>query len=892
MDSEYLGSEPSAISLEPTRVLDLAFMASPSSISNASSLGSPEISLLSMEPDFGLDFQPDTSAEILSAAGNVPLLLRDLELPGSQPPIPFGQNVPHIWADDPRLVPDIINLSKLTLSENQKSALQLGAKYRQTPHSLPFLKLIAGSESVAREIEQTDLATGVKFRSACVDLIKKAKVPRSNMRGHLRRALADLSNNEDVVVTMADKGGKIVILDAVQYSEMCLVHLQDSAYQRIYSLGTGRTKISFQNDSLFKGNFGEMDSSDLLIRRQCKELTSLLNELKNKRQVSVRERRNLIPCQPYSGKLPNFYGLPKIHKLGALKIRPIISNWGLFCDRLLLVLKSILNLLIWGSTILLNSFELVQLLDDVTFTAQDLLISFDVASLYTRVPINESLEIIEQRLEDMRTLKNDPIAAITTLTNKAIMKLLKFVLGQCYFSWDSTLYLQRAGLPMGSRISPIIANIFLENLEYRVLTSSLSVPKLYLRYVDDIFIIWNQAKGDYKNFLALLNQQHPNISLTEELENNGSLPFLDVVISRPVVSPRVQDCTPLTVAVYRKPSHSDRYLHFRSAHPENLKKNVVRGLWLRANRLLHKYPFQLNRELSHLKSTLTSDTNQYPPDRVNRWFQQFSTDLNRNPDLLRQKVHLNSDEIFDLYGQQIFEVPSAMGRYSSELDTTQLDSDFDLEPLERDLGTIVEEGLQETDEQSEARDRITVVGDENSDDEGDQIEVLQPCQTRQPTLVVPFVPGIGDRLKKLANGFHIRTWFTFPGRSLDRFNHHRGSLHQSKVRHSVYCTRCICGKEYVGESIRNLKVRLAEHSRKSCASAFAMHIHQKDPGHAPNLKDTTILATEKNTTKRKIIETLCIHNKAQKICNCTSSTDLPTIWELCAEGVQKELELD
>ncbi len=168
----------------------------------------------------------------------------------------------------------------------------------------------------------------------------------------------------------------------------------------------------------------------------------------------------------------------------------------------------------------------------------------------------------------------------------------------------------------------------------------------------------------------------------------------------------------------------------------------------------------------------------------------------------------------------------------------------------------------------------------------------QMQEPRVPILSVPFVPGIGDRLKRLADMYDVRTWFSFPGKPMDHFNQHRGKTHFSKSQCAVYCTSCICGVEYVGESLRNLKVRLSEHCQKSSASAFSMHIHQDDNDHAQNVQKTTIIATERNTIKRRIIETLCIHNKSAKICNSTTSIELPTIWEICEECVAKQLDLN
>ncbi len=84
---------------------------------------------------------------------------------------------------------------------------------------------------------------GSGFRSACATAIQKATKPAHNMPKNYCNALADLSRNEGITVTTADKGGKLVVLDSVQYGELCLKHLEDIAYEKVTSFGTGRSTV-------------------------------------------------------------------------------------------------------------------------------------------------------------------------------------------------------------------------------------------------------------------------------------------------------------------------------------------------------------------------------------------------------------------------------------------------------------------------------------------------------------------------------------------------------------------------------------------------------------------------------------------------------------------------
>ena len=63
---------------------------------------------------------------------------------------------------------------------------------------------------------------------------------------------------------------------------------------------------------------------------------------------------------------------------------------------------------------------------------------------------------------------------------------------------------------MGSPLGPTLANFFLATVETKLLTQNLDCsPKLYLRYVDDIFAIFEEEKSSSK-FLEVLNHQHKN----------------------------------------------------------------------------------------------------------------------------------------------------------------------------------------------------------------------------------------------------------------------------------------------------------------------------------------------------------------------------------------------
>ncbi len=120
---------------------------------------------------------------------------------------------------------------------------------------------------------------------------------------------------------------------------------------------------------------------------------------------------------------------------------------------------------------------------------------------------------------------------------------------------------------MGGRLSPILANLYMEQLEHKVLCTRPIVPKPYFHYVDDVFLIRDEEKGEHQEFLQALNDQQEDINLTEELEENRTLSFLDVHLKRLGKSVESGEDEPLEIAIFRKPTHSGQCLHFKSATP-------------------------------------------------------------------------------------------------------------------------------------------------------------------------------------------------------------------------------------------------------------------------------------------------------------------------------------
>ena len=111
------------------------------------------------------------------------------------------------------------------------------------------------------------------------------------------------------------------------------------------------------------------------------------------------------------------------------------------------------------------------------------------------------------------------------LPTEDIMDLLNLCLKSTYFQYNGKHYKQLHGTATGSPVSVVVAEIVMQNIEERTLSTCRQTIPLWLRYVDDTFTAVRQDEIDA--FHHHLNGQNTDIQFTREVEENGKLPFLD-----------------------------------------------------------------------------------------------------------------------------------------------------------------------------------------------------------------------------------------------------------------------------------------------------------------------------------------------------------------------------
>ena len=238
----------------------------------------------------------------------------------------------------------------------------------------------------------------------------------------------------------------------------------------------------------------------------------------------------------------------------------------------------------------------------VCLDSGEVMVSFDVVSLFMKIPVELALWVVRWYLESDDTLQDR-----TNLGIDEIVSLLSLCLNATHFSFRGVIYQQIFGTAMGSPVSVVVANLVMEDIEGRALDTFSSPVKCWKRYVDDVLCV--VARHDIESLLQHINNIEPSIQFTFESQSEeGCLPFLDVMLRR-------DEDGSISTSVYRKPTHTDKYLDFSSHHPIAHKASVVKTLFSRAD-TLSSSPTNISDEQERIYRALI--TNHYPRSFVNR----------------------------------------------------------------------------------------------------------------------------------------------------------------------------------------------------------------------------------------------------------------------------------
>ena len=360
-------------------------------------------------------------------------------------------------------------------------------------------------------------------------------------------ALAELKKATDIVIKPADKGSAVVIQDTDDYIQEGLRQLSDPMFY--------------------------IETNDDLTSLHHELITNLIDFLENTGEISKKCSNYLRITNPRTSQL---YLLPKIHKKSIpMPGRPIVSANSSPTERISELADFFLKPLVQSTrSYLRDTTDFINKVEQLcTLPPESYLCTIDVTSLYTNIPNDEGIRACKDLLTKLRTDG-------TTPSNTNIIRLLEHVLYMNNFDFNNKHYLQVGGTAMGTRVAPSFANIFMAYFEEQWVYTYPTQPLVWLRYIDDIFMIWNNNKDSLDKFLTHLNECHHSIKFTTEVSPE-KVNFLDTTIRLDT------DRKPYT-DLYCKPTDAHNYLLYNSCHPKHLTRSLPYSQLLRIRRICQK----------------------------------------------------------------------------------------------------------------------------------------------------------------------------------------------------------------------------------------------------------------------------------------------------------------
>ena len=464
----------------------------------------------------------------------------------------------------------IQNLSNIQFEKEE--LIQISKNYKSNFVN-PTIK--SQIENIVVETEHIIKTSDIKNKEALKYQIHKITDQYIQKNLHNKNTLQNQNNNKiksvvnkiktnNLTVSKADKGNVLTIQDKDVLQNKTLEYLNNPIYKKSKTDPTTR----YQKE----------------IRQVIKQANQIINKSNN----------FIINANPSA---PRLRVSTKIHKKN-YPIRPIVNYKTAPAYKLKKRLGDVLklNLIIQNKFNIKNSLDLTKQLNNVQLSPNSKFISLDIKDMYSNIPINETIEIIRKQLN---ILDKDP-----QFSNQLI-KLLDTTLKQNYFSYNNNIYIQQDGLPMGSPLSPIISEIFLQDIELQHIEKIKQQFNLqyYGRYVDDVFIVYDNHIDNSEKIVEHFNTLHPKLKFTLEKENNKILNFLDLTIMRV----QQKNNTKFSYKIYRKPITSKLAIDYNSSHTKSHKWANFRFLLNRLNNIPlskknYKIEFEIIKDIAKFNS--------------------------------------------------------------------------------------------------------------------------------------------------------------------------------------------------------------------------------------------------------------------------------------------------
>ena len=276
-----------------------------------------------------------------------------------------------------------------------------GPKFVIKPRRPPVGEYVAAIEQACSRLNQGEAdELQVEVKKSLKKAQNKTRTT-SNITNDEFKALKELKDDRSRIILTTDKGVALVIMEKNDYIQKSEELLNTTTYNKIPEDPTNKHK---------------------------NRLVNILKNIKSEGGLNEDTYRKLYPTGAVS---PKFYGLPKVHKPG-IPLRPIVSSTGTATYNTAKELARILKPLVESSIHHVhNTRDFVEKIKETRLKQGECIISYDVAALFTSVPIQPVINIIKEKLTNDTELHQR-----TSMTINQITTLLEFCLKSTNFMFQ------------------------------------------------------------------------------------------------------------------------------------------------------------------------------------------------------------------------------------------------------------------------------------------------------------------------------------------------------------------------------------------------------------------------------------------------------------------------
>lgn len=368
----------------------------------------------------------------------------------------------------------------------------------------------------------------------------------------MRKTKRFLADNDHLIVTSADKGGKTVILEKSLYiqkmNEFINNNIMDHAYYKITSRST-MDIVKYMEDTHL-------------------EIRQIINPyLIRDRELNMKNWTFPIDFKPFV--FSYLYGRIKIHNENHT-MRPIISSLNSQANSLSIWLRTKLKTIAdhLSKHRIKSSKDVYKELNGLAIDINDRIVSWDYDNMFTNIPFQETKRIVRKYYH--------LISETTSVPVDIFIRAISFLIeDSSYFLFEDEIYRQCKGLTMGNSLSQILAEIFTsETLNEALKNLPFEQPKYFAKFVDDLFAICKVEHITSLQEIITKSSGGLKLKVTNEDELR-QVPYLDTTIG-------VDTENKIYFQWYQKPCSWKRILDFHSNHPMSMKVNIVKQFMMNA----------------------------------------------------------------------------------------------------------------------------------------------------------------------------------------------------------------------------------------------------------------------------------------------------------------------